>query len=75
MNDDNLTASETSPKTENEDKKDLPIPPAETSMEDSTKSAKEKKVVLIKPEEPDVKISDSADSSEAAEAEDNKNGH
>ena len=75
MNDDNSTTSETSPKDKNEEKKDLPTLPAETSIEDSTKSAEEKKVVLVKPGEPDVKISDSADSSEAAEAEDNKNGH
>ena len=75
MNNDNSTTSETSPKAKNEEKKDLPTLPAETSIEDSTKSAEEKKVVLVKPGEPDVKISDSADSSEAAEAEDNKNGH
>ena len=75
MNDDNSRTSETSPKAKNEDKKDLPTLPAETSIEDSTKSAKEKKVVVVKPGEPDVKISDTADSSKAAEAEDNKNGH
>ena len=69
MNDDNSTTSGTSPKAKNEGKKDLPTLPAETSMEDSTKSAKEKKVVVVKPGEPDVKISDTADSSEAAEEE------
>ena len=55
MNDDNSTTSETSPKAKNEEKKDLPTLPAETSIEDSTKSAEEKKVVLVKPGEPDVK--------------------
>ena len=38
--------------------KELPTLPTETSTEDSTNSANEKKVVVVKPGEPDVKISD-----------------
>ena len=46
----------------NEDKKqELATLPAETSIEDSTK---EKKVVVVKPGEPDVKISNTSDFSE-----------
>jgi hypothetical protein len=64
MNDDNTTTSETSLKSKNEDKKELPTLPAETSIEDSTKSAHEKKVIVVKPVEPDVKISDTTQNSE-----------
>ena len=74
MNDDNTTTSETSLKSKNEDKKELPTLPAETSIEDSTKSAKEKKVVVVKPGDPDVKTSVTAENSEGARREDNKNG-
>ena len=74
MNNDNTTTSETSPKDKNEDKKELPTLPAETSVEDSTKSAKEKKVVVVKPGEPDVKISDSGEQPEGARREDDNNG-
>ena len=74
MNDDNTTTSETSPKAKNGEKKELPTLPAETSIEDSTKSPQEKKVVVVKPGEPDVKISDTAENSEGARREDNKNG-
>ena len=64
MNDVDTATSETSPKDKNEDKKELPTLPAETSIDDSKKSAKEKKVVVVKPREPDVKISDASDHSE-----------
>jgi hypothetical protein len=64
MNDDNTTTSETSLKSKNEDKKDLPTLPVETSIEDSTKSAHEKKVIVVKPGEPDVKISDTTQNSQ-----------
>ena len=66
MNDkDTATTSETYSKGKNEDKKELPTTlPAETSIENSTKSAKEKKVVVVKPGEPDVKISDTLERSE-----------
>ena len=74
MNDVNTTTSETSRRSKNEDKKELPTVPAENSIEDSSKSAHEKKVVVVKPGEPDVKISDTAESSKAASREDNKNG-
>ena len=74
MNDDNTTTSETSTESKNEDKKELPTRPAETSIEGSTKSAHEEKVVVVKPGEPHVKISDTAESSKAARREDNKNG-
>jgi hypothetical protein len=70
MNDENIAASETSSK--NEDKKDLPTLPAETSIDDSSNSAKEKKVVVVKPGEPDVKISEAQDQSEEAKREDDK---
>jgi hypothetical protein len=70
MNDEDTATSETSSKDKNEDKKDLPTLPAETSIEDSTNSAKEKKVVVVKPEEPNVKISDTRDRSEEAKTED-----
>ena len=73
MNDVNTTASETSPKSKNEDKKELPTLPAENSIHDSTKPAHEKKVVVVKPGDPDVKISDTAEDSEGARSEDNKN--
>jgi hypothetical protein len=56
MNDEDTATSKISSKGKNEDKKDLPTLPAETSIEDSTNSAKEKKVVVVKPGEPDVKI-------------------
>jgi hypothetical protein len=56
MNDEDTATSGTSSKDKNEDKKDLPTLPAETSIEDSTNSAKEKKVVVVKPGEPDVEI-------------------
>ena len=73
MNDVNTTTSETSRRSKNEDKKELPTVPAENSIEDSSKSAHEKKVVVVKPGDPDVKISDVADDSEGARSEDNKN--
>ena len=71
MNDVNTTTSETSPESKNEDKKELPILPAENSIDDSTKPAQ--KVVVVKPGDPDVKISDVAEDSEGARSEDNKN--
>jgi hypothetical protein len=70
MNDENTTTSGTASKEKNEDKKDLPTLPAETSIEDSTKSDREKKVVVIKSGEPEVKISESPDQSEASKRED-----
>ena len=70
MNDEDTATSETYSKDKNEDKKELPTLPAETSIEDSTKSAKEKKVVVVKPGEPDVKISDALDRSEEVKRED-----
>jgi hypothetical protein len=70
MNDENTTTSGTSSKEKNEDKKDLPTLPAETSIEDSTKLDKEKKVVVVKSGEPEVKISESPDHSEGAKRED-----
>jgi hypothetical protein len=63
MIDEDTSTSETSSKDKNEDKKDLPTLPAETSIEDSTNSAKEKKIVVVKPGEPDVKISETQDQS------------
>ena len=69
MNDEDTATSKTS-KDKNEEKKDLPTLPAETSIEDSTNSAKEKKVVVVKPGEPDVKISEEQDQSEEPERED-----
>jgi len=44
--------------------------PAETSIEDSTKLDREKKVVVVKSGEPDVKISDAQDQSEEIKRED-----
>jgi hypothetical protein len=73
MNDVNTTTSETSRKSKNGDKKELPTLPAENSIEDSTKSAHEKRVVVVKPGDADVKISDTAEYSEGARREDNKN--
>jgi hypothetical protein len=64
MNDESTRTSEASSKEKNEDKKDLPTLPAETSIEDSTKSDREKKVVVIKPTKPDVKISDTPNHSD-----------
>ncbi len=61
MNDENTATSETSSTGKNEDKKELPTLPVGTSIEDSTK---EKKVVVVKPGEPDVKISDTSDRSQ-----------
>lgn len=56
----------------NEDKKqELATLPAETSIEDSTK---EKKVVVVKPGEPDVKISNTSDLSEEVKREDDNIG-
>jgi hypothetical protein len=70
MNDENTTTSETSSKEKHEDKKDLQTLPAETSIEDSTKLDREKKVVVVKSGEPDVKISDAQDQSEEIKRED-----
>ena len=70
MNDNDTATTETSSKDKNKDKKELPTLHAETSIEDSTKSVKEKKVVVVKPEEPDVKISKAQDQSEEAKRED-----
>jgi hypothetical protein len=66
MSDYNATNSETSSEDKCEDKKDLPSISAETSIEGSKKPVKEKKVVVIKPGEPDVKISGSARQPEGA---------
>jgi hypothetical protein len=56
----------------NEDKKqELVTLPAETSIEDSTK---EKKVVVVKPGESDVKISNTSDFSEEVKREDDNIG-
>jgi hypothetical protein len=66
MNDESTRTSETSSKEINEDKKDLPTLPAETSIEHSTKSDREKKVVVVKSREPEVKISDTSNHSEGA---------
>jgi hypothetical protein len=71
MNDNDTATTETSSKDKNKDKKELPTLHAETSIEDSTKSVKEKKVVVVKPEEPDVKISDTRDRSEEIKVDDN----
>jgi hypothetical protein len=73
MNDENTTTSETSSKEKHEDNKDLPTLPAETSIEDSTKLDREKKVV-VKSGEPDVKISDAQDQSEETKREDDNIG-
>ena len=70
MNDEDTATSETSSKGKNEDKKDLPTLPADTSIEDSTNSAKDKKVVVVKPGESDIKISGAHDQSEEAKRED-----
>lgn len=67
MNDENTATSERSSKDKNEDKKELPTLPAETSIEDTT----EKKVVVVKPREPDVKISDTSDHSQKVKEDDN----
>lgn len=74
MNDENTTTSETSSKEKHEDKKDLLTLPAETSIEDSTKLDREKKVVVVKSGEPDVKISDAQDQSEETKREDDNIG-
>jgi hypothetical protein len=75
MNDENTTTSETSSKEKHEDKKDLPTLPVETSIEDSTKLDREKKVVVVvKSGEPDVKISDAQDQSEETKREDDNIG-
>ena len=71
MNDEYTATSETSSKGKNEDKKDLPTLPEDTSIEDSTNSAKDKKVVVVKPGESDIKISGAQDQSEEAKREDN----
>ena len=71
MNDESTRTSEASSKEKNEDKKDLPTLPAETSIEDSAKSDREKKVVVIKPTKPDVKISDTPNHSEVKKEDDN----
>jgi hypothetical protein len=68
MNDESTRTSEAS------SKKDLPTLPAETSIEDSTKSDREKKVVVIKPTKPDVKISDTPNHSEEVKKEDDNIG-
>jgi hypothetical protein len=67
MNDENTATSERSSKDKNGDKKELPTLPAETSIEDT----KEKKVVVVKPGEPDVKISDTSDHSQKVKEDDN----
>jgi hypothetical protein len=70
MNDETTT---TSSKVASKDKEEeLPTVPAETSIEDSTKADKEKKVVVVKPGEPGVKISEAQDQSEEAKREDDK---
>jgi len=64
MSDEEPGHSETSSETKKEDKKEnLPTLPAETSIDDPSKSTKEKKVVVVKPGEPDVKISETLDRS------------
>ena len=63
MNDEDTATSETYSKDKNEDKKELPTLPAETSIDNSSKSEKEKKVVVVKPGAHDVKISDTLDRS------------
>ena len=65
MNDYNPANTETS-KDKNEDKRELPTNPAETSIVGSKKLVKEKKVVVVKPGEPDVKISDNEEQSGGA---------
>ena len=74
MNDESTRTSEASSKEKNEEKKDLPTLPAETSIEDSTKSDREKKVVVIKPTKPDAKISDTPSHSEEVKKEDDNIG-
>ena len=74
MNDEDTATSETYSKDKNEDKKELPTLPAETSIDDSSKSAKEKKVVVVKPGEADIKISDTLDRSEEVKREDDNVG-
>ena len=67
-----MNDEETSSKDKNEDKKqELATLPAETSIEDSTK---EKKVVVVKPGESDVKISNTSDFSEEVKREDDNIG-
>jgi hypothetical protein len=66
MSDYNPTNTETSSKDKDQDKKEMPTVPAETSIKGSKKPVKEKKVVVVKPGESDVKISDNADQSEGA---------
>ena len=68
MNNENTATSERSSKDKNGEKKELPTLPAETSIDDSTK---EKKVVVVKPGEPDVKISDTSDHSQKVKEDDN----
>jgi hypothetical protein len=63
------------PRRNTKTKKDLPTLPAETSIEDSTKLDREKKVVVVvKSGEPDVKISDAQDQSEETKREDDNIG-
>ncbi|HYZ49697.1 MAG TPA: hypothetical protein VE593_02330 [Nitrososphaeraceae archaeon] len=64
MSDYNPTNTETSSKDKDEDKKE--IIPGETSNKGSKKPVKDKKVVVVKPGESDVKISHNTEQSEGA---------
>jgi hypothetical protein len=67
MNDENNQNTATYERSSKDKKKELPTLPAETSIEDT----KEKKVVVVKPGEPDVKISDTSDHSQKGKEDDN----
>jgi hypothetical protein len=64
MNNEDTAVSMTSPKDKNENEKELLTLPADKSIKEFTKSEKEKKVVVVKPGEPDHKISYISDQSE-----------
>jgi hypothetical protein len=67
MNSEDTTTSE----SQHKDKEELPTLPSETSDDGSTKSTREKKVVVVKPTETDLKASDVPGSSEEVKKEDN----
>jgi hypothetical protein len=73
MNHEDAAVSKSSPKDKNEIEKELPTLPADTAIEESTKSDKEKKVVVVKPGESDIKISDISDQSEQVKQEEGDN--
>ncbi|MFL6426399.1 MAG: hypothetical protein ACJ71R_22790 [Nitrososphaeraceae archaeon] len=70
MNSEDMTTSKASSRGEDEDKEESPTLPSETSEEGSTKSTREKKVVVIKPTETNDKDSYEKGTSEEVKKED-----